>query len=141
MFNIFRRKVLEPPRYFDAVPSPPDSPLRRISSTVTDALPPDWDNLMNIKVTIGTEIKGLGQDVYPNRNIKPRGLALIMNFAEFSSGIVSPRIGSEKDVINLDRLLQQLGYEVAIKSNLNYAVIRIEYFKNIFIPLKIFWSL
>ena len=45
-----------------------------------------------------------------------------MNFEEFANQIVGRRIGSEKDVIHLDQLLQQLGYNVTIKSNLNRKV-------------------
>ncbi len=98
----------------------PSSPVFR-QPPVTDAVPPDY-NILNIKVTIGEEIKGLGQDVYPNRHIFPRGLALIMNFEKFSSDIVGRRVGSEKDVIHLDQLLQQLGYRVIIKSDLTWKV-------------------
>jgi hypothetical protein len=90
------------------------------SALVTDAAP-DY-NLLDIRVTIGEEIKGLGQDIYPNRHISPRGLALIMNFEKFNGNIVGQRIGSEKDVIHLDQLLQQLGYKVIIKSDLTWMV-------------------
>lgn len=88
---------------------------------VTDAVPPDYD-ILDIRVKIGEEIKGIGQDVYPNRNIYPRGLALIINYKKFNNGIIDERVGSEKDVIHLDQLLQQLGYRVIIKSDLTRTV-------------------
>lgn len=118
----YRRKVLQPPNYMpnfniEVVPS---SPVLR-APPVTDAAPPDYD-LLDIRVTIGDEIKGIGQDVYSNRNIFPRGLALIINYEKFNNDIVSRRIGSEKDVIHLDQLLQQLGYRVIIKSDLTRKV-------------------
>lgn len=106
----------------EPIPSPPDLLLQRSSSTVADAVPPDWENMMNIKVEVGPEIKGMGQDVYPNVHRNPRGMALILNFEEFNCDVVSRRVGSEKDVIHLDQLLQQLGYSVTIKSNLNLVV-------------------
>lgn len=118
----YRRRVLQPPNYIEVDPFQP-APRERSSSfrgsPVTDALPPDY-NLLDIRVTIGDEIKGLGQDIYPNRNIFPRGLALIMNFEKFNGDIVGRRVGSEKDVIHLDQLLQQLGYKVIIKSDLTW---------------------
>ncbi|EFX71263.1 hypothetical protein DAPPUDRAFT_216854 [Daphnia pulex] len=43
-----------------------------------------------------------------------------MNFEKFNGNIVGQRIGSEKDVIHLDQLLQQLGYKVIIKSDLTW---------------------
>nr|CAH0100029.1 unnamed protein product [Daphnia galeata] len=118
----YRRKVLQPARYVEVDPFAPIVRERSNSyraPPVTDALPPDY-NLLDIRVTIGEEIKGLGQDIYPNRHISPRGLALIMNFEKFNSDIVGRRIGSEKDVIHLDQLLQQLGYKVIIKSDLTW---------------------
>lgn len=102
-------------------PAPRERSSSFRGSPVTDALPPDY-NLLDIRVTIGDEIKGLGQDIYPNRNIFPRGLALIMNFEKFNGDIVGRRVGSEKDVIHLDQLLQQLGYKVIIKSDLTWNV-------------------
>jgi hypothetical protein len=116
--------VLQPARYVEVDPFTPIVRERSNSNRappVTDAVPPDY-NLMNIRVTVGEEIKGLGQDIYPNRHISPRGLALIMNFEKFNSDIVGQRIGSEKDVIHLDQLLQQLGYKVIIKSDLTWLV-------------------
>ena len=110
-----RKRVLQPANYIEMEPSSP------VFRTVTDAVPPDY-NYIDIKVTIGDEIKGLGQDVYPKRHIFPRGLALIINFEKFSNDIVSRRVGSEKDVIHLDQLLQQLGYRVIIKSDLTWIV-------------------
>lgn len=114
--------MLEPPCYMESVPSPPDQRLQRLSSAVTDALPPDWEKWIDIKVELSTEVQGTGQDIYPNVHKKPRGFALILNFEEFVGDIVSRRIGSEKDVIHLDKLLQQLGYEVRICSNLTLVV-------------------
>lgn len=110
--------MLDPPIYLDI----PFSQTPYLTQPVTDSNPPDY-NLLNIKVKIGTEIKGLGQDLYPNRNIKPRGQALILNYEKFTNA--SHRIGSEKDVIHLDQLLQQLGYDVTLKTNLNLLVILI----------------
>lgn len=119
-----RRRVLQAPNYIEVDPFQPVQRERSSSfrsSPVADGLPPDY-NLLDIRVTIGDEIKGLGQDIYPNRNICPRGLALIMNFEKFNSDIVGRRFGSEKDVIHLDQLLQQLGYKVIIKSDLTWIV-------------------
>lgn len=104
---------MDPPNYMEATPSSPGP-----RGTVTDAIPPDY-SILEVKVITGTSVKGLDQDAYPNRYIKPRGQALIMNFEEFANQTVGRRIGSEKDVIHLDQLLQQLGYNVTIKSNLN----------------------
>lgn len=109
----YRRKVLDPPNYMEATPSSPGP-----RGSVTDAIPPDY-NILEVKVINSTTVKGLDQDAYPNIYKKPRGQALIMNFEEFANQIVGRRIGSEKDVIHLDQLLQQLGYNVTIKSNLN----------------------
>lgn len=123
---LHRRKVLQPPIYMPSpnfiVEPPILSPIVS-GAPVTDAVPPDYD-VFKINVTVGKEIKGIGQDVYPNRNIFPRGLALIINFAKFNLDIVSDRKGSEKDVIHLDQLLQQLGYRVIIKSDLTKTVSR-----------------
>ena len=107
-----RRRVLDPPNYMEQTPALVQP------STITDAAP-DYTTL-NIKVKIGTEIRGIAQNAYPNRNRKPRGQALIINYDRFTNA--SPRIGSEKDVIHLDQLLQQLGYTVTLKTNLNLAV-------------------
>lgn len=115
--------MLQPARYVEVDPFTPVTRERSSSfrsALVTDAAP-DY-NLLDIRVTIGEEIKGLGQDIYPNRHISPRGLALIMNFEKFNGNIVGQRIGSEKDVIHLDQLLQQLGYKVIIKSDLTWMV-------------------
>jgi len=109
----YRRKVLDPPNYMEPVTHVPSSGLL---PTVTDSAPPDY-SLLNIEVKIGTEIRGLGQNIYPNRNIKPRGQALIINYENFQN--FSPRIGSEKDVLYLDQLLQQLGYTVTLRTNLS----------------------
>lgn len=121
-FNIsvfFRKKVLEPPNYLDA--QAPSSPISR-SHSVTDAIPPDYRSL-DIKVVVGDEIKGLRPDAYHNRNIYPRGLAIIINYEKFDNEQKrNRRIGSEKDVIHLDQLLQQLGYEVTLKSDLTFEV-------------------
>jgi len=107
----YRRRVLDPPNYMEQTPALVQP------STITDAAP-DYTTL-NIKVKIGTEIRGIAQNAYPNRNRKPRGQALIINYDRFTNA--SPRIGSEKDVIHLDQLLQQLGYTVTLKTNLNLA--------------------
>ena len=108
--------MLDPPNYMEATPSSPGP-----RGSVTDAIPPDY-NILEVKVINSTTVKGLDQDAYPNIYKKPRGQALIMNFEEFANQIVGRRIGSEKDVIHLDQLLQQLGYNVTIKSNLNRKV-------------------
>ena len=120
-----RRKVLDPPNYMEPVTHVPSSGLL---PTVTDSAPPDY-SLLNIEVKIGTEIRGLGQNIYPNRNIKPRGQALIINYENFQN--FSPRIGSEKDVLYLDQLLQQLGYTVTLRTNLSKVVSFLKYFTNI----------
>lgn len=89
---------------------------------MTDAIPPDYRSL-DIKVVVGDEIKGLRPDAYHNRNIYPRGLAIIINYEKFDNEQKrNRRIGSEKDVIHLDQLLQQLGYEVTLKSDLTFEV-------------------
>lgn len=105
----YRRKVLDPPNYMEQIP-PSVQP-----STITDSAP-DY-NIFNINVKIGTEIRGLAQNSYPNHNRKPRGQALILNYEKFTNA--SSRIGSEVDVIHLDQLLQQLGYTVTLKTNLD----------------------
>ena len=97
----------------------PSSPGPR--GPVTDAVPPDY-NILEVKVEPSTQVKGLDQDAYKNRHIKPRGQALIMNFEDFTNPTVNRRNGSEIDVIHLDQLLRQLGYNVTIKSNLNHLV-------------------
>lgn len=110
--EFFRRKVLDPPNYMEQIP-PSVQP-----STITDSAP-DY-NIFNINVKIGTEIRGLAQNSYPNHNRKPRGQALILNYEKFTNA--SSRIGSEVDVIHLDQLLQQLGYTVTLKTNLDQQV-------------------
>ena len=132
---ILRRKVLQPANYIDVEPT---SPIIR-STPVTDAVPPDYE-ILDIKVRVGDEIKGLGQDVYPNRNIFPRGLALIINFEKFNNDIIGHRKGSEKDVIHLDKLLQQLGYTVIIKSDLTRKVSQSVLFHSFVLQLIFFVS-
>lgn len=105
---------------FRVVNSPSYSPTSPLSlPSVTDAAPPDYNQLEMI-VKKGEEILGMGQDVYPNRNIKPRGSALIINYEKFTNA--PARIGSEKDVICLDQLLPQLGYNVTLRTNLSQVV-------------------
>jgi len=103
-------RVLDTPNYMEQTPALVQP------STIPDAAP-DYTTL-NINVTIGTEIRGIAQNAYPNRNQKPRGQALIINYYNFPQ---AQRKGSEKDVILLDQLLQQLGYTVTLKTNLNLA--------------------
>ena len=78
--------MLQPARYVEVDPFTPI--IRERSNSfrtppVTDAAP-DY-NFLDIRVTIGEEIKGLGQDIYPNRHISPRGLALINQVPSLSS--------------------------------------------------------
>ena len=116
--------MLDPPDY-----SSPPSPL--LPGTVTDSVPPDYTTL-DIKVKPATETCGIGNPfIYPNLHKKPRGRALIINFMKFTNA--DERVGSEKDVIHLDQLLQQLGYEVTFRTNLN-KVVRI-FYKNPFLWL------
>ena len=108
----FMRRVLEPPNYLEG----PSSPIHY--GPVTDAAPPDY-NILNIQVKLATEFRG-APDGYPNRCIKPRGMALILNYQHFVNA--EERVGSEKDVIHLDQLLQQLGYSVTLRTDLSLLV-------------------
>merc|ERR1711915_145684 len=57
------------------------------------------------------------ESVYQIRSYK-RGLAVIIDYAEFLELEYSPRPGSEIDVMNLTALFQQLGFEVLVHKNL-----------------------
>ncbi len=113
--------MLEPPSY--AMFSLPEQPSFT-SPSVTDPIPaPDSEIWIEVDVKLATEVRGSGKDSYLNVHKNPRGLALILNYQNFQGDVVSPRNGSEKDVIHLDQLLKQLGYNVQIHSNLTYLVI------------------
>ena len=113
--------MLEPPSY--AMFSPPEQPSLTSPSVTDPILAPDSEIWIEVDVKLATEVRGSGKDSYLNVHKNPRGLALILNYQSFQGDIVSPRNGSEKDVIHLDQLLKQLGYNVQIHSNLTYLVI------------------
>ena len=119
---------MDPPNYMGQTPS-----LLQ-PSALTDSAP--CYKTLNIKVKIGTEILGLAQNAYPNRNRKPRGRALIINYDKFPNA--RPRTGSEVDVIHLDQLLQQLGYTVTLKTNLNLVVSFVHFFHFLKIEIELF---
>lgn len=76
----------------------------------------------SVSVKIGDEVKGIGlkDDYYANRYIKPRGLALILNYSDIADQ--EPRTGSDKDTENMHQLFDQLGYHVHTAINLKLAV-------------------
>jgi hypothetical protein len=52
----------------------------------------------------------------------PRGLALIINNIQFQCEPNRTRLGAEKDSDNLKRLLDQMGFEVIVETNVTKQV-------------------